>query len=489
MFLTDLIELKNTRKMKTYRRDFLKMTCLTGAGILSSWIGIAKALNDKNEGTENPNDIRIKQSPGFNMSGYRAPKIETVRIGFIGIGNRGTSAVKRINFLDGVHIKGLCDIREEKATEAKRGIKGFGHEAALYTENEESWKKLCERKDIDLIYICTPWNLHAKMAVYAMEQGKHVAVEVPAVKTIEEAWQLVETSEKYKRHCVMLENCCYDFFELLTLNMVRQGLFGEIVHCEGAYIHDIGLFKKNKRYDYWRVKENASRNGNLYPTHGVGPVCQLMNINRGNKLDYLISISSNDFMLHERAKKFASRDDYFNQFVNKSFRGNMNTSVIKTHNGSTIMVQHDVTSPRPYSRIHLISGTKATAQKYPLPEKLALEDGNWLSEEKYEEVKKQYSPAIIEKIGGMALKVGGHGGMDFMMDWRLIDCLRNGLAVDIDAYDAATWSVVAPLSEWSVAHHSAPIEVPDFTRGGWKTNMPHDISLKEGVTTGVRSRN
>src|SRR5690606_16947813 len=208
----------------------------------------------------------------------------------------------------------------------------------------------------DLIYICTQWKLHTPMAVYAMQQGKHVAVEIPAATTVDDCWQLVETSEKTKRHCVILENCCYDFFELLTLNMVRQGYFGEIIHGEGAYIHDIleSIFSKEKRYDLWRLKENATRNGNLYPTHGIGPVCQAMDINRGDSMEYLVSMASNDFMMQPLARKLASEDPTYEKYVNNSFRGNINTSIIKTNRGKTIMLQHDVTSPRPYSRIHLI---------------------------------------------------------------------------------------------------------------------------------------
>lgn len=469
--------------MKTYRRDFLKLAGLAGAGLLGSWINATAGpvSPDKSGKTAK------KHSQRFNMSGYRAPAIETVRIGFIGVGNRGSAAVERMSYLQGVQIKALCDIRPEIAEKAKARIKSPGHEATLYTENDESWMQLCRRDDIDLIYICTPWDLHTPMAVYAMEQGKHVATEIPAAQTVEECWTLVETSEKTKKHCVMLENCCYDFFELLTLNMVRQGLFGDIIHCEGAYIHDIGLFVKNKRYDYWRVKENASRNGNLYPTHGFGPVCQILDINRGNRLDYMISMSSADFMLKDIAREFAAKDDYFKQFAGKPFRGNMNTSTIRTESGATIMVQHDVTSYRPYSRIHLVSGTKATALKYPLPGKIAIGHSDWLPENEYATLEQQYTPAIVKKIGDLAMKVGGHGGMDFMMDWRLIDCLRNGLPMDMDVYDAAAWSVIGPLSEWSVANRSAAADIPDFTCGSWKTNIRHDISLAEGGNTEVHA--
>lgn len=428
-----------------------------------------------------------KYSQTFNMSGYCAPKLDVVRIGFIGVGNRGSAAVERISRIDGVSIVAIGDVQPDKAEAAKKRIKSPGHEATLYTADDEAWMELCRRDDIDLVYIASHWAMHAPMALYAMEQGKHVALEIPAATTVEDCWKLVETSERTKKHCVILENCCYDFFELLTLNMARQGFFGDIVHCEGAYIHDImeSLFEKEKRYDYWRLKENAKRNGSLYPTHGLGPVCQLMNVNRGNKMEYMTSMSSADFMLNKKAKELAGSNDYFTQFVDNPFRGNMNTTCIKTQTGSTIMLQHDVTSPRPYSRIHLVSGTKAFAQKYPLPGKIATGHDGFMSEEEYAKVEKQYTPAIVAKIGDLAKQIGGHGGMDFMMDWRLIDCLRNGLPMDMDVYDAAAWSVIGPLSEWSVANRSAAIDIPDFTCGSWKTNIPHDIELQTGGTTGV----
>src|SRR5690606_38343431 len=252
----------------------------------------------------------------------------------------------------------------------------------------------------DLIYICTQWELHTPIAAYAMEHGKHVAVEIPAATTVDDCWKLVETSENTKKHCVILENCCYDFFELLTLNMVRQGFFGEIIHGEGAYIHDIinSLFNKEARYDLWRLKENSHRNGNLYPTHGIGPVCQAMDINRGDRLDYMVSMASKDFSLEPLAEERASEDPSFKEYVGKPFRGNMNTSVIKTSNGRTIMLQHDVSSPRPYSRIHLISGTKGTAQKYPLPGRISTSHEGWFDEDEMKKLEEQYTPPIVKKI-------------------------------------------------------------------------------------------
>lgn len=470
--------------MKSNRRNFLKISGLAGIG-LSGIVNGGMAKNSLAAPNHTQRQFR-SSAQLFNMSGYAAPKLDTVRVGFIGLGNRGPTHLKNMNLLAGVEIKALCDIRTEQVEEAKARIDS-SHNPKLYSGTEEAWKKLCDRDDIDLVYIATPWDLHVPMAVYAMEQGKHVVIEVPAATTMDGCWQLVETSERTKKHCMMLENCCYDFFELLTLNMARQGFFGEIIHGEGAYLHDLleGNFGKGKYYDMWRLKENIGRNGNLYPTHGLGPVCQIMDINRGDQMDYLVSVSSNDFMMGDKAKELAAEDDFYKPFVGKDYRGNMNTTTIRTHKGRTIMVQHDVTSPRPYSRIHLISGTKAIAQKWPEPAKIAT-GHEWLSEEEFQALEEQYTPDIVKKIGNMAKEVGGHGGMDFLMDWRLIDCLRNGLPLDMDVYDAALWSAIAPLSEESVANRSNSVDVPDFTSGAWKTNKPVDLSLEKGGTTTVK---
>ena len=469
------------------KRDFLKLTGLGGIGLAGS--SLTQSCATGKSGASLP-EIKKQAASShrqtFNMSGYAAPKNDTVRIGYIGLGNRGGGAIKRIVYLDNVEVKALCDIRPENVTAAQKTFQGTSHKPQLYSGAEDEWKKVCERDDIDLIYICTPWSLHAPMALYAMEHGKHVACEIPVATTVEDCWKLVETSERTKKHCMMLENCCYDFFELLTLNMARQGYFGEIIHVEGAYIHNIydSFFDKNKRYDNWRLRENE-KNGNLYPTHGLGPVCQALNINRGDRMDFLVSTASNDFMIANKAHEMAQTDPAFKEFAGKTFRGNMNTTTIRTVNGKTIMLQHDVTSPRPYSRIHLISGTKGTALKYPLPGRIS-QGHDWLSEEEYKVLEKKYEPKIITKIGELAKKVGGHGGMDFLMDWRLIDCLRNGLALDQDVYDAASWSVIAPLTEWSVANRSNSIDVPDFTSGSWETNQPVDIEMSKGGNTTIK---
>ena len=470
--------------MTTDRRNFLKKTIL-GTGVLAA--GLSTRANEVDHASPAETN-RTTTKSRFNMSGYAAPKLDKVRIGFIGLGNRGPGAVERMSNIEGVEIVALCDIQSERVDKCQAILEKHGlPKARSYSGTKEIWKEMCQSVDLDLIYITTPWAWHTPMAVYAMESGKHAVSEVPAAKTIDECWQLVETSERTRKHFMMLENCCYDFFELLTLNMARQGYFGEIIHGEGAYIHDLleGNFSKSKYSDMWRLKENY-REGNIYPTHGLGPICQIMNINRGDQMDFLTSVSSKDFQMSAKASEMASTDNFYSEFVGKQFRGNMNTTTIRTIKGRTIMVQHDVTSPRPYSRIHLISGTKGMASKWPEPARISNGHG-WLTEIEMKAVKEKYTPEIVTRIGEMAKRIGGHGGMDFMMDWRLIDCLRNGLPLDENVYDAALWSSIAPLSEKSVTNRSNSVDIPDFTNGNWKTNAPVELTLKGGGTTEVRN--
>lgn len=470
--------------MPNSRREFLKKSGLTGmslaAGVMSSFANTQDDLDRIKEQAE-----RTPDQP-FNMSGYAAPKLDVVRVGIVGIGNRGFDAVTRMNKIKGVQINALCDLRPEQVKKANDLVTASGHKPALYHTDPEAWKKMCARTDLDLVYILTPWALHTPIAVFSMNHDKHVCVEVPAGKTLEELWQLVQTSERTRKHCMMVENCCYDFFEMTTLNMARQGFFGEITHCEGAYIHNLTelVFSKDHFYQMWELKEMYQRKGNLYPTHGLGPLCQVLNINRGDKMDYLVSVSSDDFIMGKMAKELAANDAFYKPYVGKSFNGTINTSTIRTAKGKTMVVQFDVSSPRPYSRIQLVSGTKGAAMKYPEPSRYAT-GHEWLDDETVKTLQEKYKPELVKKIGEAAKQVGGHGGMDFMMDWRTIDCLRNGLPLDQDVYDAALWSSVSPLSVWSVANRSTSIKVPDFTRGAWKTNKPVDISMEKGGTTGI----
>ena len=407
----------------------------------------------------------------------RCDPIDTVHIGIIGLGMRGYGAVYRLSFLKTAKISAICELSQAKVDRALKLLKERKYpEPDVYLGKDE-WKKMCQRDDIDLVYIVTNWGNHTPMAVYAMEHGKHAVSEVPAAVTIDECWQLVNTVEKTRKHFMMLENCVYDYFEMATHKMAEEGLFGEIVHAEGSYIHDLRALNFNTTENFggywkmWRLEQNAKRNGNLYPTHGFGPLCQIMNIHRGDRMEYVTSVSTNQFGMTQFAKKeFGENSDFAKR---KYKNGDMNTSIIRTANGKTLMIQHDVTSPRPYNRRHMISGTKGYACKYPVQEVVLDSDYHSghhkpLPEDELKKLLKKYEHPIVTEIGKEAKKVGGHGGMDFIMDFRLIYCLNNGLPLDEDVYDAAEWSALAELSEKSVENHGTPVKYPDFTRGAWK---------------------
>ena len=399
----------------------------------------------------------------------RCEPLDTVRVAFIGLGMRGSGAVYRYTFLEGVKVVALCDVVPENVERANMTLEERGFPKAEAYTGAEDWKKVCQRPDVDLVYVCTHWDLHAPIGVYAMEQGKHVALEVPAALTIHECWQLVNAAEKTRRHCIQLATCNYDYFEMATHQMARQGLFGEIVHAEVAYIHDLRFLNFDDTTGYWnmwRLEHNARENGNLYPTHGLGPIAHILDIHRGDKMEYLVSVSSGQFGMSAYARdKFGEDSDYAQR---EYLNGDMNTSVIKTAKGRTIMLQHDVTSPRPYSRIHMISGTKGFAQKYPVTG-IALEPDahRFLPPDKLDSLLRLYEHPIVREVGQKAREVGGHGGMDFIMDYRLVYCLRNGLPLDMDVYDAAEWSSIIEFSRTSVANEGRPVAIPDFTRGAW----------------------
>lgn len=426
----------------------------------------------------------------FNMSGFAAPKIENVRIGVIGLGHRGPSHVQVLRHIEGVEIRALCDVQPERAEAVRKSLEGTPHKPTLYSDSPSAWKRLCEQPDIDLVYVTTPYYMHASMSVYAMECGKHVASEVPIASTISDCWKLVDTAERTRRHCMMLENSSYGPFQVLTLNMARKGFFGEVVHGECAYNTSkmSNNFGKNFYWDMWWLKLYGSKHGNIYPTHGLGPVAQIMNINRGDQFDFLVSVESNDFMMGAMARALAAKDSFYQPFAGKTYRGNVNTSLIRTLKGRTVMVQHDATSPRgPHTMIHAITGTKALAQEYPLPPRISNSLKGWLPEDAYQELVREYTPAITTRLAELARQIGaGHGGTDLLEDWHLIDCLHNGLPLDQDVYDGVSWSSIVPLSEWSVLNHSNSIRIPDFTRGAWQTNQPNmDIGLSRGGNTRV----
>lgn len=458
---------------------------LAGAGIT----GIDSMSESTDTDPFNPFHYRPPRER-FNMHGYAAPPLDVVRVGIIGLGNRGSGTVSRLASIEGVDIKALCDLEPERVEKAEESLEGTSHDPEGYSGHEEEWKKVCERDDIDLISICTPWHWHTPMAVFSMEHDCHVYTELPAAQTIEECWQLVETSERTKKHCIQISSSAYDPEEAVVLKMAREGLFGEIIHGEGAYIHTLlnrYMFDKDMYHDNWRLKENINRNGNLYPQHGLAGIAQVMDINYGDKMEYIVSMSSNDFHMANKAEKLAEEDDYWEPFTGWDYRGNMNTSIIRTHKGRTIMLQHDVTSPRPNVRFDLISGTDGVFEA--TPERIAFNHDGWIPDEEYQALKEKYTPELTRRFNELVEQADsnqeehGYYSTD-ARDWRVIDCLRNGLPVGTDVYDAALYSAIIPLSEWSVANGSRPVEIPDFTGGAWKTNeQGMDIDLEGGGTT------
>ena len=465
--------------MKSNRRNFLKTTglaglSLTGIGSMAKGGNPAEPFNRKEmTWTEHNSAMEKSHVQQFNMSGFAAPKIEKVRVGIIGLGNRGPGHMKNLSQIKGVEIKALCDIRKEKVDQAQKMLEGTAHHPTLYSGNENEWKKVCERDDIDLVVIVSPWYLHAPMAIYAMENGKHAVSEVALAATIDECWQLVKTAETTRKHCMMLANYCYNEFELTILNMARQGFFGELVHAEGGYIaNKIGNnFRKDFYWDMWWLKKYADSKGNIYPIHGFEIICQMMDINRGDKLNRLVSVESGDFIMGQMAKELAAKDDFYSEFKDKDFRGNINTSVIKTERGRTIVVQHDASTYRPYTLKHEIYGMEASVEGYPRPPRIYKKEGEYVSAEEYKSIMNQYKPGVFKRDDINNQKTNSEFGADMLMMWRLIDCLRNGLPLDMDIYDGVTMSSVLPLSAWSVHNGSQPIDIPDFTAGAWRTNQ------------------
>ena len=448
------------------RRDLLKSVALTGAGIGLGGMSDSRRLTAAPltaPGTSAP----AADVPYESMIGVPFSRLETVRVGIIGIGARGTSHLKDLLGIDHVQVVGLCDIVKEKTESGRALVEGAGQKTpAIYLKNEWDFENLCKRDDVDLVYVVTPWEWHAPMALSALNNGKHVVVEVPGVKTLAECWQIVEASEKNRRHCIILENCCYGENEMLVLTMARDGLFGDIEHGEAAYNHDLRseLFA-NQSEGLWRRTEHVHRDGNLYPTHGLGPVARYMDINRGDRFDYLVSMSSVEKGLSlYRAEHVPQSDPRWSE----SYKcGDVNTSLIKTARGRTIMLQHDTCSPRPYDRINLVSGTKGIFRDYP-PRFFfdGAENGRgWESIDKYRE---EYKHPLWKQQGEQARKQGGHGGMDYIMNHRFIQCIHQGLVPEMDVYDAASWTAPSPLSELSVAQGSGPVKFPDFTRGRWQ---------------------
>jgi len=410
--------------------------------------------------------LRAAAGPA-SMIGVPLAPTQTVRFGVIGTGGRGTSMIEEMIALENAEIRAVCDVNRDAALTAVGKIEKAGKKAPeAYTKGDHDFETLASRDDLDFIYIATPWHWHVPMAVAALKAGKHCGVEVPAATTLEDCWTLVNASEKARRHCLIMENCCYGENELLVLNLVRAGLLGDLVHGEAAYIHDLREeLLSNRGEGLWRRLPHTRQNGNLYPTHGLGPVANYMGINRGDRFDYLVSVSSLQAGLEQYRDAHFPADDP--KRAEKYVEGDMNTSVIRTALGRTIVLQHDVVNARPYDRINLISGTKGIFRDYPPRIYLDGQPGDEAFTS-IDSFKAKYEHPLWQTSGELARKLGGHGGMDFLMLYRLVECFRQGIPPDIDVYDAAAWSAPAPLSQQSIAGGSAPVKFPDFTRGRWQ---------------------
>lgn len=456
--------------MNSNRRNFLKKTSLVGAGLF-----MAPRIANANIFSQN------RPFSAQYMGGFVAPKLDTVRFALIGVGARGSNHASQIASMEGTEVVAISDLYEDlakkSAEDCKEQGKGERHKKIkLYTDGENDWQTMLKEQKPDAVIISTPWKLHAPMAIAAMEAGAHAFVEVPLALTVEEMWQLVDVSEKTQKHCMMMENVNYGREELLYLNMCRQGVIGELLHGEASYIHELRrqMEQVDRGTGSWRTPEYAHRNGNLYPTHGLGPVSQYMNIARGeDNFKFMNSFSSPAKGRQLYAEKNFPANHKWNALDFKG--GDINTSIIKTTMGRTIMVQWDETSPRPYSRHNLIQGTKGTLAGFP--NRVALEGGvegatkdhhHWAEGDGLQKIYEKYEHPLYKRLGKLAKKMGGHGGMDFMMLYRMVECLRKGEPLDQNLYEGCLWSSVSPLSQASVATNGAPQEFPDFTRGNWK---------------------
>lgn len=421
-----------------------------------------------------------------NVLGLALPKKKVVRIGLVGLGMRGPGAVENFSLIPGVQVVALCDYEEKRAVKQNERLRKNGLAPAAVYYGEKGYEALCKRPDIDLVYIATDWEHHAIVAKCALENGKNVADEVPSAMNLQECWDLINLAEQKQLNCMILENCCYDWFEMRTLNMAQHGVFGEILRAQGAYIHNLDDF-----WDYywknpngsdpdqlgWRLKYNKENRGDLYATHGLGPVAQALDIHRGDRMKTLVSMDTKSVHGKELVEKKTGKP--CTEFRN----GDHTTTLIRTEGEKVIELQHDVMNPQPYNRLYQLTGTRGFANKYPVegyavdasqlkatgnqPKVDDLSTHSFMPDEQRKALEEKYESPILKKFGKLAKEVGGHGGMDFIMCARLIYCLQNGLPLDMDVYDLAEWCAIAELSAISLDNDCSPVTFPDFTRGLW----------------------
>ena len=470
----------------------LKLFSITFAALLSlgSLTASAQSLSPTTKWHWNKGKIVIEtpQRPDGqkDVLSLALPKKKVVRIGLVGLGMRGPGAVENFSLIPGVQVVALCDYEEERAVKQNERLRKNGLAPAAVYYGEKGYEELCKRPDIDLVYIATDWDHHAIVAKCALENGKNVADEVPSAMNLQECWDLINLAEQKQLNCMILENCCYDWFEMRTLNMAQHGVFGEILRAQGAYIHNLDDF-----WDYywknpngsdpdqlgWRLKYNKENRGDLYATHGLGPVAQALDIHRGDRMKTLVSMDTKSVHGKELVEKKTGKP--CTEFRN----GDHTTTLIRTEGEKVIELQHDVMNPQPYNRLYQLTGTKGFANKYPIegyavdasqlsatgnqPKVDDLSSHSFMPDAQRQALEEKYESPILKKFGKLAKEVGGHGGMDFIMCARLIYCLQNGLPLDMDVYDLAEWCSIAELSAISLDNDCSPVTFPDFTRGLW----------------------
>jgi predicted dehydrogenase len=440
------------------RRDFLRAGAAAG-------LGLALA----------PGADPLLASASPSMEPFlAAPPMERVRIGFVGVGGMGSVHVTNLLKIEGAELRALCDIVPEKVTRAQDEVVAAGQpRPAGYSRGPRDFERMCAEQELDLVFTATPWEWHVPVCLAALQNGKHAATEVPAAYRVDDCWALVEAAERHRKHCVMMENCCYDRLEMLMLNLARQGMFGELLHAECAYLHDLREIKFSTEGEgLWRRAHARVRNGNLYPTHGLGPIAQCLSINRGNQFDYLVSMSGPARGLELYADEhFPPADPRRSE---KFKLGDVNVSLLRTRAGQTIYLGHNCDNPRPYSRGIVLQGTRGIIEGWP--SRIYIE-GKSPAADRWEPLDRWYAEHEhpLWKSAETQAATGGHGGMDFLESRRLIECLRRGEPTDQNVYDAAAWSVISPLTERSVGAGSRPVEIPDFTRGRWRTSPPLGI--------------
>jgi predicted dehydrogenase len=438
------------------RRDFLRTTAVVGLGAALS-----------------PAGRLVAEAPRQASALFAAPPLERVRIGFVGVGGQGSVHVDNLLKIEGAEIRAICDIVEWKVARAQDAVVAADQpRPAGYARGPRDFERMCAEQDLDLVFTATPWEWHVPVMLAAMQHGKHAATEVPAAMTVDDCWRLVETAEQRQKHCVMMENCCYDRREMLALHLVRKGMLGELLHAECGYLHDLRATKFAKEGEgLWRRAWSQQADGNLYPTHGLGPIAQCMDINRGNRFDFLVSMSSNHRGLEQyAAEHFADADPRRRE---RYKLGDVNLTLIRTLKGQTIYLAHNTNNPRPYSRLNLLQGTKGIIQGWP--DRIHIEGRS--PEHAWESLTLYYDEFEhpLWKSERVQRATAGHGGMDFLEDWRLIQCLRAGLPTDQTVYDAAAWSAIVELTMRSVGNRGRSQDVPDFTRGKWQTTPPLGI--------------